>query len=453
MKSLNAKISFIVIFFISCTLTLTAFAYKNFQAIEEIENNIYFSLNLRDLTQKLSEQRKPSDKIIHKLRKSKKNLFPKYRADAMSDLVQSLYSNNRRLRRKRFKEFKASEKKYFKAAVRQNSVYRRRFKRYTFFAVLTPLIGLLVFSLYIKRSIIKPLQRLSQRMMDFLVDRYTFKFSRPVDNEIGDLQRTFNSLAQRVLNNMDELKALDQAKSEFVSIASHELRTPLTSIKGSLGLLSTGVMGEIPKEATDLVDIAENETDRLVRLINDMLDIAKMESRSFTLSKAWVTAHELCNKTAKSIQGLAQAAKVSLVVTSDSDKVLEVLADEDRIQQVITNLTSNAIKYSPVKSTVTIKYSVTSKGHLKVGITDSGPGIDQKDQALIFEKFRQGKKTSNQLVKGTGLGLAISKALVEEHGGTIGVTSTLGEGSTFYFTLPKWREGNQQTAGNLREVA
>ena len=125
-------------------------------------------------------------------------------------------------------------------------------------------------------------------MMDFLVDRYSFQFSQPEANELGDLQRTFNSLAQRVINTMDELKRLDQAKSEFLSIASHELRTPMTSIKGSLSLLGTGMIGTVDPACMKLIKVAEIETDRLIRLINDLLDLAKIEAGKLPLASNWL---------------------------------------------------------------------------------------------------------------------------------------------------------------------
>jgi signal transduction histidine kinase len=281
-------------------------------------------------------------------------------------------------------------------------------------------------------------------MMDFLVDRYTFQFSEPDAHEVGDLQRTFHSLAQRVINTMDELKSLDQAKSEFLSIASHELRTPMTSIKGSLSLLASGVMGKIDINALRLVKIAEHETDRLIRLINDLLDLAKIEAGKLPLQSQWHSWDSFAEGTTQTLEGLAHNANVAIRVAPEPG--LEVFMDSERIQQVLTNLISNAVKFSPQKETVLITTGRTQQGELIVRVTDKGPGISPEDQDAIFQKFRQASSAANPLVKGTGLGLAIAKAIVEEHGGSIGVQSVLGTGSTFHFTLPKCRRSGETTS-------
>lgn len=305
-------------------------------------------------------------------------------------------------------------------------------------------VGLVMLHFAVNSMIFKVLKRLSRRMLDFLVDRYSFQFSQPDQTELGDLQRTFNSLAQKVINTTDELKRLDQAKSEFLSIASHELRTPMTSIKGSLSLLATGVMGPLDLNSLRLIKIAEGETDRLIRLINDLLDLAKIESGNLPLALDWIYWDDFCGKTLEGLTGLAHKAEVRLELASLPS--VEVNIDRDRLQQVITNLVSNAIKFSPKGGVVRVSLSRSKTGDLVVGIIDQGPGIAAEDRELIFEKFRQGTTAANPLVKGTGLGLAIAKALVAEHGGTIGVDSVLGQGSNFWFTLPKWRENAGKVA-------
>jgi signal transduction histidine kinase len=314
-------------------------------------------------------------------------------------------------------------------------------ERMAMIAFLLPLFGIFYLAAEFRLRWLKSINRLSRRMLDFLADRYSFQFSEPEQNEIGSLQKTFNSLAQRVINNMDELKSLDQAKSDFLSITSHELRTPMTSIKGSLNLLASGMMGPIDPTCMKLINVAELETDRLIRLINDLLDLAKIEAGKLPLSTEWRNWAEIVERTAESLTGFASKAGVriaSQAIDTRHDS-FEVFADADRVQQVLTNLISNAIKFSPEGSTVTIAHSIAENGDFLVHVTDQGPGISAEDQSLIFEKFRQGTSVENPLVKGTGLGLAICKALVEEHGGHLGVESHLGLGSTFWFTLPKWR--------------
>jgi two-component system, sensor histidine kinase len=282
--------------------------------------------------------------------------------------------------------------------------------------------------------------------MDFLTDRYSFQFSEPQQNEFGDIERTFNALAQRAINNMDELKALDQAKSEFLNIASHELRTPMTSIKGSLSLLTSGVMGALDQPIMNLIQIAETETDRLIRLTNDLLDLAKIEARHLPLKQDWVLWNKVLESTGKSLAGLAHKAGVKIIAQPLPN--VEAHIDRDRIQQVLMNLVSNAIKFSPPGGTVFILSTLTPERALKVDVEDQGPGISPAEQELIFQKFRQGTNAENPLVKGTGLGLAIAKALVEEHGGIIGVRSAPGRGSIFSFTILEWRLQHQEIREN-----
>lgn len=313
-----------------------------------------------------------------------------------------------------------------------------RFEKLMLISLAILALGLVTIVITVHATIFKGLNRLSRRMLDFLVDRYSFQFSQPDQTELGDLQRTFNSLAQRVINTTDELKRLDSAKSEFLSIASHELRTPMTSIKGSLSLLASGVVGQLDVGSLRLIKIAEGETDRLIRLINDLLDLAKIESGGLPLHLNWVQWDEFCGKTLEGLAGLAHKAEVRLELASLP--MVEVNIDRDRLQQVLTNLVSNAIKFSPKGGAVRVTLSRAKTGELIVSVSDTGPGIKAEDREMIFEKFRQGTTAANPLVKGTGLGLAIAKALVAEHGGSIGVESTVGIGSTFWFSLPKWRE-------------
>ncbi len=296
--------------------------------------------------------------------------------------------------------------------------------------------------IYVLQYLFAPLRELSRKMIEFLNNRYTYEFSTPQPTEIGELQATFNTLAQKVLSQIEDLKSLDRAKSEFLSIASHELRTPLTSIKGSLGLLNSGIMGAVTDKAGQLMSIALDETDRLIRLINEILDLAKIEAKQFPLNMEWTWAQDFTEKTFQGLRGFCQGTEVMLAVDDCAD--LDLYVDRDRLQQVLTNLVSNAVKYSPRGETVRVRYIIDDKQAIRVEVTDKGRGIAPEDQEIIFEKFRQAASPQNPLVKGTGLGLAIAKALVEQHGGTIGVHSLPGEGSTFYFTLPKWRQHRER---------
>lgn len=366
------------------------------------------------------------------------------RQTQFSDILQAYSSRDEKTLRHRVSVFMQSESDLSKKASAQVRKTRETFLLFASMTALVPLLGMFVILLTINSTVFHGIDRLSRRMMDFLADRYSFQFSQPDANELGDLQRTFNSLAQQVINTMDELKQLDQAKSEFLSIASHELRTPMTSIKGSLSLLGNGIMGQIDEAPLQLIRIAETETDRLIRLINDLLDLAKIEARKLPLASDWTAWEDTLRSTTTGLVGFAHNAGVNIAF--DPAPGIEVFMDKDRVQQVLTNLISNAIKFSPRGSTVHIYTGHTKSGHLLINVRDQGPGIAPADQELIFQKFRQGATAENPIVKGTGLGLAIAKALVEEHGGDIGVESELGKGSAFWFTLPKWRHAEEKAA-------
>lgn len=296
---------------------------------------------------------------------------------------------------------------------------------------------LLILKAFTHSQIFAPLQSTTNRMADFLDGKYSYNFDSPEENEMGELQATFNSMAQEVLKNMEELKALDSAKSDFLNIASHELRTPMTSIKGSLSLISSGVMGDVTDEILNLIKIAELETDRLVRLINDILDMAKIDAKKLPLKLTWTSLHDLLDKTVLSLNGLAQTFDVKIVKMDFENIAINV--DADRIQQVITNLVSNAVKFSPKNNMVELLVEVKPDMPVKIMVRDHGKGMTPQEKSILFQKFRQVSSPDNPLVKGTGLGLAIAKALVEEHKGQIDVTTKPNEGSTFYFTIPEWK--------------
>lgn len=236
------------------------------------------------------------------------------------------------------------------------------------------------------------------------------------------------------LDDIADRKVVERLKDEFVSTVSHELRTPLTSIRGALGLLEGGVLGALPVEAMEVVQIARSSTDRLVRLINDILDLEKIEAGKLELKPRPVDARRLVARVLESMGPVAAEAKVELV--ADVRGLEELSADSDRLEQVLTNLISNGIKFSPEGGRVVVRVEPTATGRLRFSIIDRGAGIAEEDRVRLFARFEQLGPASERQSGGTGLGLAISKALVEQHGGVIGVSSTLGEGSTFWFELP-----------------
>lgn len=228
-------------------------------------------------------------------------------------------------------------------------------------------------------------------------------------------------------------RAIEQMKSEFISIVSHELRTPLTSIRGSLGLLSAGVFKNKPEVAQQMLDIASHDTERLVRLVNDILDLERLEANKVNLNKQWCDAETLLQQSVKTVQSLAVQSNITLCVESSS---VQVFVDSDRMIQTIVNLVSNAIKFSPPESTVTLSLQ-DQADRVLFEIKDQGRGIPADKLDTIFGRFQQVDASDSRQKGGTGLGLAICKSIVQQHGGKIWVESLVGEGSCFYFTLPK----------------
>ncbi|MBY0550809.1 MAG: PAS domain S-box protein [Candidatus Obscuribacterales bacterium] len=236
-----------------------------------------------------------------------------------------------------------------------------------------------------------------------------------------------------VCRDTTERKAADTRVSEFYSTVSHELRTPLTSIRGSLGLIEGGLAGQISEKGLKLVKIARTESDRLIRLINDILDIRKIEAGMFDLKMTTVDMETLVTRTIEGIKGMAVDAGVNLRARIDTTGPSE--CDEDRVIQVLTNLVSNAIKFSSKGSDVVIKLEPGQSNTFKFSVIDNGIGIPKDQMHKLFGKFQQLDQTDSRKKGGTGLGLAITKAIVERHGGTIGVESTPGEGTCFWFEL------------------
>ena len=437
MRTLRARIRMIALLCMVAMSFGAHLAYKTWNEMLSAMDRVEDSLDARQLLNIVDFQ-SYDGKNHDRLQLMRKRLRPESRQQAWSDLIQAYAEQDYKLVVKRLAVTREQEEKIYAENRKQWQGRQRLLEKECLIVLLIPLFGLPLLLIYIRGTIFRSIDRLSRRMRDFLVDRYSFQFSEPEANEMGDLQRTFNSLAQRVINNMDELKSLDQAKSEFLSIASHELRTPMTSIKGSLALLNSGLVGQLDINAVKLLKIAEAETDRLIRLINDLLDLAKIEAGKLPLACSWHGWDEMVKKTAEGLMGLAHKATVQIVV--ESSPHLEAFIDRDRMQQVLTNLISNAIKFSPENGAVHVRAVRSQDGHLQVEVQDQGCGISAEDQLVIFQKFRQATGPENNLVKGTGLGLTIAKALVEEHGGEIGVRSQVGRGSIFFFTLPKWRD-------------
>jgi signal transduction histidine kinase/CheY-like chemotaxis protein len=234
---------------------------------------------------------------------------------------------------------------------------------------------------------------------------------------------------------------LDKIKDEFISTVSHELRTPLTSIRGALGLLSAGLMGNVDAKAQNLLRIAVTNTDRLIRLINDILDIERMESGRATLQVRRCNLRELVQQGVDTMTAMADSAGVTLVlnVSAPTDAV-SLDGDADRILQVVTNLLSNAIKFSPPKTTVQIHIEA-DPDWLTLRVSDQGRGIPADKLESIFDRFQQVEASDARQKGGTGLGLAICRTIVQQHNGSIWAESNVqqkrGPGASLIVAFPR----------------
>ncbi len=231
-------------------------------------------------------------------------------------------------------------------------------------------------------------------------------------------------------------KEMERMKSEFVSTVSHELRTPLTSIRGSLGLIEAGALGPLPEKVAGMVRIAHQNSERLIHIINDILDIEKIESGKLQLHLTNIRVADFLREALQGNQGYGEKYQVRFELEQAPADKVEVAADPDRLMQVMANLLSNAAKFSNAGESVRIR--ARAQGQLvRIEVADTGAGIPQEFHASIFEKFVQAESTTARRFEGTGLGLSITRQLVEAMGGKIGFESAVGKGTTFHFELPQ----------------
>jgi signal transduction histidine kinase len=256
---------------------------------------------------------------------------------------------------------------------------------------------------------------------------------------IRQAQRWRLELEQRIEERTAEVAAiterhrqLEAMKYSFVTAVSHELRTPLTAIRGSLEVLDDGDAGVLPPTARRVVTVAARGTQRLSRLVEDIIDLERLESGRFGFRPTPQDLHLLLVDAAESLTPLAHSAGVELVVGPGH---ADVVCDSDRVLQVLVNLVGNAVKFTPPGATITLDAALRN-GEVEVTVRDQGRGIPDDQLAAVFDRFHQVDAELDQAKGGTGLGLTITRHIVEGHGGRIWVDSILGEGTTFHFTLP-----------------
>ena len=233
---------------------------------------------------------------------------------------------------------------------------------------------------------------------------------------------------------VSERRRLEKMKDEFISTVSHELRTPLTSLRASLGLISSGSLDQRPEKRRQMLEVAIGNCDRLVRLVNDILDFDRVENGSMPLHRENLKAGDLLRRAAD--VEYEAAFKAQIRFRFDSPAGLTVNVDQERILRVLSELVSNAIKFSPPETIIKLAAHAAENDEVCFTVEDRGRGIAQDKLDVVFERFQQGDASDSRELGGTGLGLAICRRIVEQHGGRIWVESDPGKGSRFFFTLP-----------------
>lgn len=292
-------------------------------------------------------------------------------------------------------------------------------------------LGVLIFSL------IKPIEHVTEEEKD-LIRSFTdvvglavqnAKLYTALDEKTNQLKIVIDQLNQANV----KLQELDKLKDEFVSLASHELRTPMTAIKGSLSTILDGYAGEVSEKSKEFLTAAYNENDRLIRLVNNLLNISRIEAGRMTYTIIKTNLDKLIKEVAGNLQTSAKEKNLYLKYQGN-EKIPHVLADEDKVKEILINIIGNAIKFT---HTGGITVAVSEKdGRLIISVNDTGHGIAKEDQDLLFKKFSQVQGNYAKQAGGTGLGLYICKQMIEGMKGSIWLESVVGQGSTFYFSLP-----------------
>lgn len=321
------------------------------------------------------------------------------------------------------------------------------------FMILSMGIALLT-SLYLGRRVLRPLEVLRAGVdrigrgdlnhhlqlrtgdeIEVLADEFN-KMTDALKESYAGLEAKVDARTQELRIANERLRELDQLKSHFLSNVSHELRTPLAGIGSLVENMLDGVTGELNEKQTRYIAGIKESSDRLGRLINDLLDLSMIESGKIKLVPTQFSLPALVYEVSEALRPVAEAKSVSVAAAPVTGDQL-VCADRDKITQVLTNLLGNAVKFTPAGGAIELGVEAqTDANGLCIYVSDTGPGIAREDVERIFDEFYQVHNPRKEKSKGVGLGLAISKKLVEMHGGTIGVTSAIGSGSRFFFTLP-----------------
>jgi signal transduction histidine kinase/cell division protein FtsB len=282
-------------------------------------------------------------------------------------------------------------------------------------------------------SLIKPVKEIEARLAHIAAGEFKQRINVSNRDELGTLAADVNRTSEELGNLYQQLATASRHKSEFLANTSHELRTPLNAILGYTELIQDNIYGAVPDKIRDILDRVQSNGRHLLGLINDVLDLSKIEAGQLNLSISDYSIKEIVHTVVTATESLASEKKLMLK-TRIAEDLPTGRGDERRITQALLNLVGNAIKFTE-KGEVTIQAAATN-GAFHVSVADTGPGIQLEDQQRIFQEFQQVDSSSTRKKGGTGLGLSISKKIIELHGGRLWVESELGKGSIFKFTLP-----------------
>jgi two-component system sensor histidine kinase GlrK len=326
-----------------------------------------------------------------------------------------------------FERLRAGQERAVAAKVANLASVAERAQQVSVTITMVCLIAILLMSLLITRSITGPIGLLKNKTREIAEGNFTANVEVRSPPEIRELAQALNSMSEK-------LAALDRMKADFFTSMSHELRTPLTSIKEGTGLLLDGIGGPISEKQRKLLDILAEESQRLIKLVNSLLDLSKMEAGMMTYDFELGAVDPLIKRAIAEIAPLVEVKQIKLE-SRFVTPLPAVSIDPERMLQVLRNLLGNAVKFTPHGGAVSVTAQRSSDG-LEIAVKDSGLGIPEEKLLSIFEKFNQGSQLNGQARHGTGLGLAITKSIILSHGGTVWAESQLGQGSTFTFVLP-----------------
>ncbi len=326
-----------------------------------------------------------------------------------------------------FEKLRASQQQAIYAKVANLASVADRAQAVSVMITIICLLAIVLMSLLVTRSITRPIGLLKNQMREIAAGNFSAADQVKSPPEIGALAESLNSMGEK-------LREIDRLKADFFASMSHELRTPLTSIKEGTGLLLEGVGGPITEKQQKLLGILAEESNRLISLVNSLLDLSKMEAGMMSYDFTVTNFDPLVKSAVVEITPLLEAKQISLESRVDGS-LPPVRIDAERILQVLRNLLGNAIKFTPKGGQVGI-VAKAADGRLEVAVQDSGPGIAVESLLSIFEKFNQGDRQNGAAGLGTGLGLATAKSIILSHGGKIWAESQLGHGSKFIFVLP-----------------